>query len=124
MGSYEKDELTEKIIGICFRVHRELGPGFTERVYHHAMIISLKKEGVNFETKREFTVKFEGLKVGAFRCDLLIEQRVILEFKAVTGIMPLLFRQKLIAYLTASRIKTGLLVNFGNKSCDVKRVSV
>ena len=123
MGNYDKDELTERIIGICFRVHGELGPGFPERVYHNSMVISLKKEGINFETEREFIVKFDGLKVGAFRCDLFIEQRVILELKAVTGIMPILFRQKLIAYLKAAGVKTGLLVNFGNKSCDVKRIS-
>ncbi|MCY7409245.1 MAG: GxxExxY protein [Chitinophagales bacterium] len=97
MTVYEKDELTEKIIGICFAVHRELGPGFTERVYHNALIIVLKREAINFETEKEFVVKFVGIKVGAFRCDLLIEVKVILELKAVFGIMPILFRQKLIA---------------------------
>lgn len=66
MVNYDKDELTEKIIGICFRVHRELGPGFPEKVYHNSMIIALKKDGIHFETEKEFIVKFEGLKVRAF----------------------------------------------------------
>ena len=73
---------------------------------------------------REFVVTFEERKIGTFRCDLFIEERLIVELKSVTGIMPVLFRNQLIAYLKASKIKTGLLINFGNKSCEIKRVSV
>ena len=124
MAEFEKDLLTEKIIGLCFKVHNALGPGFPEKVYHNALIILLQKEGIEFQSEKEFDVMFEGKKVGIFRCDLFIEGKLLVELKSVYGILPLLFRDKLLAYLKASTIKTGLLVNFGNVKCDVKRLSV
>ena len=65
---------------------------------------------------------FEQKVIGKFRCDLLIEDTVIGELKSVTGFMPKLFQNQLISYLKASKIKTGLLINFGNLSCEVKRL--
>ena len=124
MAEFEKDILTEKIIGICFKVHSTLGPGFPERVYHNAIVLLLRKEGIQFESEKEFDVIFENKKVGIFRCDLFIENKLLLELKSVQGIMPVLFRNKLISYLRASNVKTGLLINFGNVRCDVKRLSV
>ena len=121
---YEKDLLTEKIIGYCFKIHNELGPGFLEKIYHNALIVLLKEEGVNFDTEKEFDVFFIKQKVGKFRCDLLIEGKLIVELKSVEGYMPIIFTSKLLSYLKASSVKTGLLINFGNKSCDVKRLSV
>lgn len=122
--NFEKDLLTEKIIGYCFKVHTELGPGFIEKIYHNALIILLKEEGVNFDTEKEFDVFFSKKKVGKFRCDLLIEDKLIVELKSVEGYMPKIFTSKLLSYLKAASIKTGLLINFGNKSCEVKRLSV
>ena len=124
MDNYEKDVLTEKIIGYCFKVHNELGPGFLERIYHNALIVLLKEEGVNFDTEKEFDVFFCKKKVGKFRCDLLIESKLIVELKSVEGYMPIIFTSKLLSYLKAASVKTGLLINFGNKSCDVKRLSL
>ena len=123
MAEFEKDLLTEKIIACCFKVHRDLGPGFPERVYHRALIILFDREGIKYHSEREFEILFENFRVGSFRCDLLVEEKVIMELKSVTGIMPILFRNKLISHLKAAKIKTGLLVNFGNKSCDVKRIA-
>lgn len=124
IDNYEKDLLTEKIIGYCFKVHNELGPGFIERIYHNALVILLKEEGVNFDTEKEFDVFFSKKKVGKFRCDLAIEGKLIVELKSIEGYMPIIFTSKLLSYLKATNIKTGLLINFGNKSCDVKRLSV
>ncbi len=67
---------------------------------------------------------FKNELVGKFRCDLFIENSVIVELKFVTGYMPVLFKSQLLSYLKASHIKTGLLINFGNPSCEVKRISV
>ncbi|MEJ6982238.1 GxxExxY protein [Pedobacter sp. P351] len=67
---------------------------------------------------------FDSKQVGKFRCDLLIENSVIVELKSVTGYQPKLFQNQLISYLKASKIKTGLLINFGNTSCEIKRLSV
>ena len=119
-----KDQLTEKIIGCCFYVHRILGPGFNEKIYSKALQIVLGNEDLSFVAEKEFIVMFEQRQVGKFRCDLLIENSVIVELKSVTGFMPKLFQNQLISYLKASKIKTGLLINFGNTSCEVKRLSV
>lgn len=69
-------------------------------------------------------VKFDNIIVGTFRCDLLVEDTVIVELKSETGFLPKLFFNQVISYLKASHTKTGLLINFGNTSCEVKRLSV
>ncbi len=124
METGESDPLTEKIIGCCFKVHTELGAGFLEKIYHNSLIIALKEEGIKIETEKEFEVFFNKQKVGKFRCDLLIEKKVIVELKAIDGYLPKIFQYQLLSYLKASATKTGLLINFGNKSCEVKRLSV
>jgi GxxExxY protein len=121
---YTDSKLTEKIIGCCFSVHSELGPGFNEKIYSNALQIKLKQEFISFVAEKEFVVHFDKIVVGKFRCDLLIENSVIVELKSVTGYQPKLFQNQLISYLKASKIKTGLLINFGNTSCEVKRLSV
>ena len=117
-----RDPLTEKIIDACYRVHTELGPGFVERIYMNALIIALKKRNLQFLTEKEFTVKYEGKSVGKFRADLVVNDTVIVELKAVEGRMPKIFESQIISYLKASDIKVGLLVNFGNRSCEVRRL--
>ena len=121
---YEKDLLSEKIIGDCFKVHNELGPGFPEKIYHNAFIVLLREEKVEFETEKYFDVFFHGKKAGKFKCDLIIESRLLIELKSVEGYMPKLFMHQVLSYLKATKLKTGLLINFGNKSCDIKRLSV
>jgi GxxExxY protein len=124
MGEFECDALTEKIIGCCFEVHRLLGPGFNEKIYSKALQHQLIFEGLSFVAEKEFKVAFKGQFVGNFRCDIFVENTVIIELKAVTGILPKLFQIQLLSYLKASKVKTGLLINFGNPSCEVKRLSV
>ncbi len=80
--------------------------------------------GLKFETECEFDVYFSHKKIGKFRCDLVVEEKVIVEIKSVEKYMPKIFEYQLLSYLKAANIKTGLLVNFGNKSCEVKRLSV
>lgn len=124
MGDFEQDSLTEKIIGCCFKVHSSLGPGFIEKIYSKALQHQLRSEGLQLEVEKEFDVFFNGHFVGKFRCDLFIESKVIVELKSVTGFIPKLFQNQLLSYLKASKVKTGLLINFGNSSCEVKRLSV
>ena len=118
----ERDPLTEHIIGCCFKVHNGLGPGFTEKIYHNALKLSFEQEGLQYQTEKVFEVFYQNKRVGSFRVDLLIEDKVLLEIKSVAGNMPKLFEHQLISYLKASGIRIGLLINFGNKSCQVKRV--
>ncbi len=117
------DPLTYKVISCCYEVHKELGPGYLEKIYSRALTIQLESEGLKFECEKEFHVYFKGKNIGTFRCDFFIEGKLILEIKAVTGIQPKLFQTQLLSYLKASKNKTGLLVNFGNTSCEVKRLS-
>jgi GxxExxY protein len=117
----QPDELTAKIIGCCFAVHRELGPGFPERVYDRALRTALKAKGVAHTAGASFRVSFQGTPVGTFQVDLLVGQRVVVEVKAVTGPLPRIFEAQLRAYLKAAHIPVGLLVNFGSTSCQVRR---
>ncbi len=120
----DKDALTQIIIGCCYNVHNQLGPGFLEKIYVNALKIKLKQAGLNYYAEKEFDVIFENINIGKFRCDLFVEDKVIVELKSVTGFQPKLFQSQLISYLKASKVKTGLLINFGNTSCEIKRISV
>lgn len=116
------DPLTERVIGCCFRVHSELGPGFPEKIYHTALKRALDQLGILNESERDFKVSFRGARVGSFKIDLLVEGRVVVEVKAVTGLVPKVFEAQVLAYLKAAQLPVGLLVNFGNTSCQIRRV--
>ena len=116
-----RDPLTERIIARCYKVHSELGPGFIEKIYHAALKIAFNQEGLKYETEKRFEVYYQDKKVGTLIVDLVIENKVIFEIKAITGNIPDVFKYQVLSYLKASNLKVGLLVNFGNKSCQVKR---
>jgi GxxExxY protein len=120
---YKHSELTEKIIGVAMKVHREIGPGFQEKIYHRGMELALPEVGFIVESEKEFDVMFQNHWVGTFRVDLLINKLVIVELKAVCGEMPKLFHTQTISYLKASGIEVGLLINFGNRDLEVKRLA-
>ncbi len=120
----KKDPLTERIIGCCFKVHNELGPGFNERIYHNALILALKQKKLKFQTEKIFNVSYQGISVGNFKADLIAEDKVIVELKALTGNIPKIFESQVLSYLKASGLRIGLLVNFGNNKCQVKRFVV
>jgi len=117
----EKDPLTERIISCCFKVHNELGPGFSEKIYHRALEIAFKENALSYETEKEFAVSFRDKKIGSLRLDLIVEGTVIVEAKALSGNIPDVFKYQLLSYLKVSGLNIGLLVNFGNKSCQVRR---
>lgn len=116
------DTVTKKIIGCCFEVHRKLGPGFNEKVYQNALKTSFDKADLKYQSEKAFDVIYDDKKAGNFRVDMFVEDKVILEIKAIIGNMPRIFESQLISYLKASDIKIGLLVNFGNRSCQFKRL--
>lgn len=117
----EIDSITERIIGCCFEVHKEIGPGFNEKIYHNALKLLLEEKGLRYKTEKEFEVFYLTKKIGSFRVDLVVEDQVIIEIKSLAGNIPMIFEHQLISYLKASRLHVGLLINFGNKSCQVKR---
>ena len=108
----EKEELTEKIIGAAIEVHRELGPGLLESAYEAALAHELALRGVRFARQKEMPVRYKGvlIEVG-YRIDLLVEDQVIVELKAVTEMHPI-YEAQLITYLRLSNLRVGLLMNF------------
>ena len=116
------DKLTERIIGVCYEIHNELGPGFTERIYHNALKMSLEQHFLKYVSEKSFPVKFQDNLVGNFRVDLIVEDRVVIEIKALTGIIPKVFEAQLLSYLKAANLKVGLLVNFSNRKCQIRRL--
>ena len=118
----DRDPLTGRIIGVCYQIHSQLGPGFVEKIYVNALKRGLDKLELKYEEEKEFSVSFDGEHIGTFRADLVIEGRVIVEVKAVTGRIPKIFESQLISYLKASGLSVGLLVNFGNARCEVRRL--
>ena len=120
----ERDPLTEKIIACAYKVHSKLGPGFNESIYHNALKIALKEQGLRYQTEKSFDISFQGKNIGKFRLDLVIEDKVVTELKALTGSIPAVFELQVLSYLKASGYKVGLLINLGNKSCQVRRLMV
>jgi len=118
----ERDPVTEEIIAACFRVHNELGPGFVEKIYARALQRALTKTDLSFQAEREFPVTFEGVGVGKFRADFVINDSVIVELKSLEGNIPKLYESQIISYLKASGLRTGLIVNFGNLKCQIRRL--
>jgi GxxExxY protein len=115
-----KDEaLTKRIIGCAFKVHNTLGSGFLEKVYENALRFELTKRGLSVKQQEPIQVYYEGEIVGDFYADLRVENRVIIELKAVRA-FDKEHEVQLVNYLTATGINTGLLLNFG-PSVQVKR---
>ena len=119
-----RDPLTERIIACAYKVHSELGPGFNEGIYHNALKIALEDQRLKYQTEKNLNVLFHGQDIGRLRLDLIIEDKVIVEIKALTGSIPTVFELQVLSYLKASGHKIGLLINFGNKSCQIRRLMV
>jgi len=118
----DKDPLTEKIIGCAYKVHSELGPGFTGGIYHNALKIVLENNELKYQTEKSYNISFQGKHVGRLRLDLLIEDKLVVEVKALTDNIPTVYELQVLSYLKATGFKVGLLINFGNKSCQVRRL--
>ena len=117
----ERDPLTERIIACAYKVHSEIGPGFNEKIYHNAFKLALKKQALTYQTEKGYNVIYQGKDAGRFNLDLVAADEVVVELKALTGNIPTVFELQLLSYLKASGYKVGLLINFGNKSCQVRR---
>lgn len=115
------DPLTYEIIGAAQKVHRVLGPGFTEATYHSALCKELVVRNIPFESQREFEVYYEKALCGTYRPDMVIDNKVIVELKAVSELAKE-HRAQTISYLKASGLGTALLVNFGGASLEFRRL--
>ncbi len=120
---YEGEELTRAIIEAIIKVHQTLGPGFLESIYRNALILELAARGLSAESEHQIAIYYEGKPVGRHVLDIVVNEAVILELKAVEELCPAHYAQ-LRSYLKASKIRTGLLVNFGSEKADFRRVDL
>ena len=119
MVDYKHSEISEKIIGAAYDVHNTLGSGFLEKVYQNALMIELKLQGLSAEAEKPITVYYRGEVVGNYIADIVVEDKIIVEVKAINSLSEI-HEVQLVNYLTATGIEIGLLLNFG-KSVEVKR---
>ncbi len=115
------EELTSLILSACFEVINELGAGFLESVYEKALLIALHQKGPKAIAQVPIDVSFRGESVGHFYADILVEDTVVIELKAVTALAPE-HKAQLINYLKATGIEVGLLINFGNPKLEYRRL--
>ena len=114
-------DLTEKIIGAAIAVHTQLGPGFIESAYEEALCIELKHRGIPYERQKTLPVYYRDELVCTHRLDLVVEQLIIVELKAVSALDKMHFAM-LRSYLKAADLDYGLLINFSSMPLAVKRV--
>ena len=118
----EHEELTRIIIGCAISVHRALGPGFLESVYRNALAHDLSKAGLAVHCEKRIQVRDDGALVGDFFADMMIQDRVLIENKAVQALNKA-HEVQLVNYLVATQVETGLLLNFGAQRLQFKRKS-
>ncbi len=118
---YKYKELTGKIIGAAMQVHKVLGNGFQEVIYQRALEIEMPYFGLNFNREFEMPIFYRGQQIGTRRVDFLVEEVISFELKAIINLEDVHFAQA-INYLEAYNLEVGLLINFGSKSLQVKRL--
>jgi len=114
------EELTEIILAACFEVSNELGAGFLESVYEKALLIAFKDKGLDVQSQSPLQVTFRNQTVSDFIADIVVENKVLIELKAVKSLTPE-HQAQIINYLRATRIEIGLLINFGNSKLEFRR---
>lgn len=115
------EELTHKIIGCAMRVHSTLGNGFQEVIYQRALAIEMNKQRVGFQREMEMTIFYDGVDIGTRRVDFFVEGVIMVELKAVIKLEDVHLAQAM-NYCQAYNLPIGLLINFGAKSLEFKRV--
>ena len=121
MGEEIQDELTYKIIGCAMKVHRTLGNGFQELIYQRALAVEFEKQGIRFDREVEMAIFYEERNIGSRRADFLVQEILLIELKALIQLEDVHLAQGL-NYLVAYKLEKGLLINFGARSLQVKRL--
>jgi GxxExxY protein len=115
------EDITRNIIGCAMKVHNTLGNGFQEVIYQRALAIEMQKQNINFQREMEMTIFYEGFDIGTRRVDFFVEEFVMVELKALTKIEDVHLAQAM-NYCQAYNLPVGLLLNFGARSLEFKRV--
>lgn len=115
------NDLTHEIIGCAMRVHSELGNGFQELIYQRALRIEFNNSDISHEREKEIPIEYKGQVIGTRRVDFFVDNRVMVEIKAVETLLTV-HKTQAINYLEAYKIADGLLLNFGNSKLEFNRV--
>ena len=117
----EKDPLTERVIGCAFTVANKLGYGFLEKVYENALAIELRKAGLNVDQQKALAVKYDGVIVGDYYADLVVNETLVVELKSARAIDESHIAQCL-NYLKAAQHRHGLILNFSPQRVEIRRL--
>jgi len=115
-----KYDLAGQIIGLAMKVHTALGPGFLESIYQNALILELREAGHKVESEKNITVKYRETVIGTFSSDLLVDDLLIVENKAIQK-LAISHEIQLVNYLTATGLNEGLLLNFGGLRLEYRK---
>ncbi len=121
-NNYKHSELTSKVIGCAMRVHSTLGNGFQEVIYQRALQIEMSLADISFSREFEMPIHYRNQHIGTRRVDFLVDEILSVEIKATTKVEDVHFAQA-INYLEAYNLETGLLINFGERSLNFKRLN-
>ena len=120
-NEYPLSELTSKIIGCAMEVHKKLGCGFQEVVYQRALEVEMRLQRLEFSREHEMEIMYKGEKIGVRRVDFFVEGKIMVELKALVQLEDVHLAQA-INYLEAYNLEIGLLINFGSRQLQFKRV--
>lgn len=120
---YLHSDLTEKIIGAAINVHKELGPGYPEKIYQRALSEEFSKQKIPFNREEKFRVFYDNKDVGYETIDFCVYEKIAVELKAVREILDLHAKQ-LVSYLKGKRLRLGLILNFGKSKLEIRRVII
>ena len=112
--------LIRKVMDCAGNIRRQLGPGYLEAVYKNAMLVELRKNGLSYEVEKPINVYYDGILVGDYKADIVVENMLIIELKAVNS-LHIAHELQLVNYLTATGVDNGLLINFGSEELQFKR---
>ncbi|MBN8546466.1 MAG: GxxExxY protein [Ignavibacteria bacterium] len=117
----EMNDISYKVIGCAMKVHNELGTGFQEVIYQRALKIELTEAGLSFQREVEMPIYYKGEIIGERRVDFLVEEKMMVELKAISEILPV-HQTQAVNYLEAYHLADGLLINFGAFKLEYHRV--
>ncbi len=120
-AGYRHSDITGKVIGCAMKVHNTFGNGFQEVIYQRALAIELEKQGVGFVREYEMPIHYENIKIGSRRVDFMVQEKVIVELKAIAQLDNTHLAQGL-NYLEAYNLEIGLLINFGANKLEFRRL--
>ena len=118
---FKYSDITEKIIGCAMKVHQRMRNGYQELIYHRCLIIEFRKIALSFLNEIALPIFYDEIEIGKRRVDFLVENKVVVEIKAQSELMDTHLAQAL-NYLEALNLEIGLLINFGSKSLEVRRL--